>query len=61
MAPIFQSANLRVGNVTTPVQLQAAVEGEALAAVDGTSLTGTATDANVKLTLPGKVAQSCKA
>ncbi|MEO7603367.1 MAG: hypothetical protein ABIS39_08980 [Sphingomicrobium sp.] len=56
-----KSANLRVGNATTPVQLKAAVEGEALTAADGTSLTGNATAASVSLTLAGKGAQSCKA
>ena len=56
-----KSANLRVGDATTPVQVKAAVEGEALTAADGTSLTGNATAASVSLTLPGKDAQSCKA
>ena len=55
-----KSANVRVGDATTPVQLKAAVEGEALTAADGTSLTGNATAASVSLTLPGKGAQSCK-
>ena len=56
-----KSANVRVGDATTPVQLKAAVEGEALTAADGTSLTGNATAASVSLTLTGKGAQSCKA
>ena len=56
-----KSANLRVGDATTPVQVKAAVEGEALTAADGTSLTGNATAASVSLTLAGKGAQSCKA
>ena len=56
-----KSANVRVGNATTLVQLKAAVEGEALTAADGTSLTGNATAASVSLTLTGKGAQSCKA
>ncbi len=56
-----KSANLRVGDATTPVQVKAAAEGEALTAADGTSLTGTATAASISLTLAGKGAQSCKA
>ena len=56
-----KSANLRVGDATTPVQVKAAAEGEALTAADGTSLTGNATAASVSLTLAGKGAQTCKA
>lgn len=56
-----KSANLRVGDATTPVQVKAAAEGEAMSAADGTSLTGSATAASVSLTLAGKGAQTCKA
>ena len=56
-----KSANVRVGDATTPVQVKAAAEGEALTAADGTSLTGNATAASVSLTLVGKGAQTCKA
>lgn len=56
-----KSANLRVGDATTPTQLKAAAEGEAMTAADGTSLTGDAAAASVSLTLAGKGAQSCKA
>ncbi|MGI8932028.1 MAG: hypothetical protein ACR2FK_06600 [Sphingomicrobium sp.] len=56
-----KSANLRVGDATTPTQLKAAAEGDALTAADGTSLTGNATAASVSLTLAGKAALSCKA
>ncbi len=56
-----KSANLRVGEATTPTQLKAAVEGEAMTAADGTSLTGDAAAASISLTLPGKGALSCKA
>ena len=54
-----KGANLRVEGDTTLVQLRPAAEGGALTAADGSSLTGTATDANVNLTLAGKGAQSC--
>ena len=56
-----KSANVRVGDATTPVQVKAATEGEALTAADGTSLTGNAAAASVSLTLAGKGAQSCEA
>ena len=56
-----KSANVRVGDAATPVQVKAAAEGEALTAADGTSLTGNATAASVSLTLAGKGAQTCKA
>ena len=56
-----KTANVRVGDATTPVQLKAAAEGEALTAADGTSLTGSAAAASVSLTLAGKGAQSCNA
>ena len=56
-----KTANVRVGDATTPVQVKAAAEGEALTAADGTSLTGSATAASVSLTLAGKGAQTCKA
>ena len=56
-----KSANVRVGDATTPVQVKAAAEGEALTAADGTSLTGNAAAASVSLTLAGKGAQSCEA
>ena len=56
-----KTANVRVGDATTPVQLKAAAAGEPLTAADGTSLTGNATAASVSLTLAGKGAQSCKA
>lgn len=55
-----KSANLRVGDATTSTALKAAVEGEALTAADGTSLTGAPGAANITLTLPGGAAQSCK-
>lgn len=54
-----KSANVRVGDSPTPVQVKTAAEGEALTAADGTSLTGNATAASVDLTLPGKGAQNC--
>ncbi len=56
-----KSANVRVGDATTPVQVKAAAEGEAMTAADGTSLTGNAAAASVSLTLAGKGAQSCEA
>ena len=56
-----KTANIRVGDATTPVQVKAAAEGEAMTAADGTSLTGSATAASVSLTLAGKGAQTCKA
>ena len=49
-----KSANVRVGDATTPVQVKAAAEGEALTAADGTSLTGNAAAASVSLTLARK-------
>ena len=54
-----KSANLRLGDAATPVQVKAAAEGEALTAADGTSLTGNAAAASVSLTLAGKASQTC--
>ena len=55
-----KSANIHVGTPPVTTQVKAPAEGEAMAAADGTSLTGNATAATVTLTLAGKGEQSCK-
>ena len=55
-----QSANFRTDESGTPVQLKAAVAGEAMVA-EGYSLTGDAKAASITLTRPGKGESSCKA
>jgi hypothetical protein len=55
-----QSANVRDGESTTPVQVKAAAAGEAMVA-EGYSLTGDAKAATITITRPGKGSQSCKA
>lgn len=55
-----KSANLRVGDATSPTRLATAAEGEALTAEGGYSLTGTSAASSISLTLPGKTALTCK-
>ena len=55
-----KSANIRAGEATTPVQVKAAAEGEALTA-EGYSLTGSETSASINILRPGAPSQSCKA
>jgi hypothetical protein len=53
------SASLTPKKGASPVLLKAPAAGQPMAGADGILLDGKATDASVKVTLPGKEAQSC--
>ena len=56
-----KSATARVGDAGTPVALAAPEAGQPMTAPDGSAIDGSADAASVRITLPGKSAQSCKA
>ncbi len=55
------TANLRTEKAGRATRLTAAQPGQPLAAEGGYSLAGTATDASVKIAVPGQSVESCKA
>lgn len=55
-----KSATVRVGESGSPVAVASAEAGQAMSAADGTALEGSASASPVRITLPGKSAQSCK-
>ena len=56
-----KSANIRVDKTAAPVHLTAPEPGQPMTAEGGYELSGTPSDASVRITVPGKAAQSCKA
>jgi hypothetical protein len=55
-----KSANLRTEKAGSPTQVTAPEPGKPMAGPAGYSVVGTASDASVKIALPGHPAQSCK-
>ena len=55
------SANLRPDKDAGPTHLSASEPGKPLTAEGGYSVTGTATDASVRIAVPGQSEESCKA
>ena len=56
-----KSANVRTEPNGTPTQVTAAEAGKPMTGGDGYSVSGSATAASVRITIPGKTEESCKA
>ena len=56
-----KSATVRTGQSNSPIQVSAAEAGQPMTAPGGYEVSGTATASTVKVTLPGRGSQSCKA
>ena len=55
------SANLRPDKDASPTHLSSSEPGKPLTAAGGYSVTGTATDASIRIAVPGQSEESCKA